>query len=49
MNQEIKEELLQRVIQAMREAARLNGQGSPHTDLEVMARAAIEEIMTHGR
>lgn len=35
---------VERVVRAMHEAARLNGAGSPYTNLEAMARAAIREI-----
>lgn len=43
------DELFQRVLRAMREAGRGNEANSPFTDLEAMARAAIEEILTHER
>lgn len=48
MNQEIDENLIDRVMQAMREAARLNSPDSPHTNLEAMAQAAIKVVRNHG-
>lgn len=44
MNQMIDADLIERVVAAMREAARLNGPDSPHTELEAMALAAIWTI-----
>lgn len=44
MNHDYDADLIQRVVQAMREAARLNGPDSPHTELEAMALAAIWTI-----
>lgn len=45
MNHDPDANLIQRVVQAMREAARMNGADSPHTDLEAMARAAIGMVL----
>lgn len=44
MNHDPDADLIQRVVQAMREAARTNGADSPHTELEAMALAAIAEL-----
>ncbi|NKI99573.1 hypothetical protein [Novosphingobium sp. SG707] len=44
MNQ-IDPELLERVVAAMREAARRNGADSPYTEIEAMARAAVGVVI----
>lgn len=44
MNQEIDDDLIDRVMRAMRKASAANGSDSPHTHLEAMARAAIEML-----
>lgn len=48
MKQMTDTDLIDRVMQAMQEAARLNGPDSPHTNLEAMAQAAIKVVRNHG-